>query len=356
MNEPPANHQKSSLGWLARAIIFATAILIVILVAENLRHFPRTEDAEVRANVIGVAPQVGGTITQIAVVDNQPVQAGDLLFELDARPYEAEAARARARLTLVTLEVQALRDAIAEAEALLRERVAREEYAAAHYARLLRLLEGQFTSPDRVQRALADKESSAALVAEAEASLARARNELGELDGINTRIEEAAAALRDAELKVAFCRVTAPRAGIVTNLQIVPGSYAAVGEQIFTLVDPSVWYVLANFRETDLQKIRVGQPARVFLMSDRRHPREGIVEGIARAVSPNSGVARSAAGGEGILQRVEPTFDFIQLAARFPVRIVLRQADGTADESLRMGGRAAVVVDTRAEPKGVAPR
>jgi multidrug resistance efflux pump len=56
------------------------------------------------------------------------------------------------------------------------------------------------------------------------------------------------------------------------------------------------------------------------------------------------------------LQRVEPTFDFIQLAARFPVRIVLRQADGTADESLRMGGRAAVVVDTRAEPKGVAPR
>ncbi len=330
-----------------RLLLVLVAVGVVFLVAENLRTFPRTEDAEVRANVIGVAPQVGGSIVRLPVVDNQWVREGDALMELDARPYEAEAARARARLELVRLEVQALRDAIAENEAVLEERRARATYARDHYERLLPLLEGKFASPDRVEKAGSEARSTTALVIEGEAAVARARNALGEVDGRNTRIEEAEAALRDAELKVGFCRVTAPRDGRVTNLQIAPGSYAAVGEQIFTLVDTSVWYVLANFRETDLQRIAPGQTARIYLMSDRRLPLEGTVEGIALAVSPLAGSSRSAPGGEGLLSRVEPTFDFIQLASRFPVRITLKIPPGSKQADLRMGGKAAVVVDTR---------
>ncbi len=165
---------------------------------------------------------------RLPIVDNQWVREGDVLMELDARPYEAEAARARARLELVRLEVQALRDAIAENEAVLEERRARATYARDHYERLLPLLEGKFVSPDRVEKARSEALSTTALVVEGEAAVARARNALGEIDGRNTRIEEAAAALRDAELKVSFCRVTAPRDGRVTNLQIAPGSYAAV--------------------------------------------------------------------------------------------------------------------------------
>jgi len=330
-----------------RLLLVLVAAGLALLVADNLRTFPRTEDAEVRANVIGVAPQVGGSIVRLPVVDNQWVRKGDVLMELDARPYEAEAARARARLELVRLEVQALRDAIAENEAVLEDRRARAVYAQNHYERLLPLLEGKFASPDRVEKARSEALSTTALVVEGEAAVARARNALGEVDGRNTRIEEAEAALRDAELKVGFCRVTAPRDGMVTNLQIAPGSYAAVGEQIFTLVDTSVWYVLANFRETDLRRIARGQTARIFLMSDRRLPLEGTVEGIALAVSPLTGSSRSAPGGEGLLSRVEPTFDFIQLASRFPVRITLKVPPGTRQPDLRMGGRAAVVVDTR---------
>ena len=337
------------MRWGVRGVVLAVAVAVVWLVAGNLRNFPRTEDAEVRANVIGVAPQVGGTIVRIGVEDNQVVREGDFLFELDARPYEAVAAKARARLELVRLEVRALREAIAEAEALLRERTARAEYATTHYERLLPLVEGQFTSPDRVQKARAEMESATALVAEAEAAVARARLDLGEADGRNTRIEEAEAALRDAELKVLFCRVVAPRGGIVTNLQISPGSYAAAGEQIFTLVDTGAWFVLANFRETDLRRMRVGQEVRVFLMSDRSRPWRGRIEGIASAVSPGDGASRSSPGGEGILSRVEPTFDFIQLASRFPVRIVLEDVSAEEGRVLRMGGKAAVVVDTRGD-------
>jgi len=334
-------------GWgifVLRGIIVALAALAVSAVYRNLQTFPRTEDAEVRANVVGIAPQVGASITRLHVVDNQTVKAGDLLFEMDARPFEAEAAKALARLDFVRLEVQALKDEVVEAEATLRDRTARAEYAVSHHDRLKPLLAGNFTSTDRVQRAQSDAVSATALVHEAEAAIKRMRNKVGDFEGVNMRIEEARAALRDASLRVSYCKVYAPCDGHVTNLQIAPGTYAAAGEQIFSLVDSSVWFVLANFRETDLKHIRPGQSARVYLMSQRGHPIEGIVQGIPRAVYPLSTASRSIPGGEGILSRVEPTFDFVQLAQRFPVRILLQ---GGGD--LRMGGRAAVIVDTRNE-------
>lgn len=332
---------------LLRLAIIAAAALAAFGVRRNLQHFPRTEDAQVRANTVGVASQVGGTITTLHVIDNQEVKRGDLLFELDARPYEAEVARAKARLDLVRLEVKALEDEIDAADAALRDRAARAAYAASHYERLKPLLEGKFTSADRVQRAQAESESAGALVSESQAAVTRARNNLGELDGRNTRIEEVQAALRDAELRASYCKVYAPCDGYVTNLQISPGAYAATGEEIFSIVDSSVWFTLANFRETDLRRIRPGQTARIFLMSHRSEPLTGIVQGISRAVYPLAGPSRAEAAGQGVLSRVDPTFDFIQLAQRFPVRIVL---EGRARADWRMGGKAAVIVDTESQP------
>jgi len=332
---------------LLRAAILLAAVLLVFLTWRNLGSYPRTEDAEVRANVAGIAPQVGGSIVKLHVVDNQRVKRGDLLFELDARPYEAEAARAKARLELVRLEVRALEDEISAAEAALHDRVAKAEYADSHYERLVPLLEGNFASADRVERARTEASSARAMVREGEAAVARARNQLGSFEGRNTRVEEAASALRDAELRVSYCRVYAPCDGQVTNLQISPGAYAAAGGQVFSLVDSAVWYVLANFRETDLARICPGQRATVYLMSQRDRPISGVVQGIARAVYPLTTSSLAAPGGEGVFSRVEPTFDFVQLAQRFPVRIVLEGGD---EESFRMGGKAAVIVDTDGEP------
>jgi multidrug efflux system membrane fusion protein len=330
------------LVWIIRLVILAAAASALFIVWRNLQSFPRTEDAEVRANVVGVAPQVGGSITHIHVTDNQPVKRGDLLFELDARPYEAGAAQAKAHLDLIGLDVKALRDEIAAAEAILSERRAKADYADSYHQRLQPLLAGNFTSPDRVQRAQTDAESARALVREAEAAVERARNKLGELGGRNTRVEQAAASLRDFELKVSYCKIYAPCDGHVTNLQIAPGTYASAGEQIFSIVDSSIWFVLANFRETDLRRIRPGQSASVYLMAQRGKAITGIVQGIPKAVYPLGTASKSMTGGEGVFSLVEPTFDFVQLAQRFPVRIILR---GEGD--FRMGGRAAVIVDTR---------
>jgi Multidrug resistance efflux pump len=166
-----------------RLVILVLAVLSLVAVWRNLAAYPRTEDAAVRANVAGVAPQVGGSIVRLHVRDNQKVQRGDLLFELDARPYEAEAASARARLELVKLEVRALGDEIAAAEATQRDRAARAEYASSHFERLKLLLAGKYASADRVQSAGADAESAKALTLEAEAAVARARNKLGRIRG-----------------------------------------------------------------------------------------------------------------------------------------------------------------------------
>jgi multidrug efflux system membrane fusion protein len=340
MNSDPKKN--NPLAWVLRLVIVVAAALVAFAVWQNLQTFPRTEDAEVRANVVGVAPQVGGSITRIHVIDNQAVKRGDLLFELDARPYEAAATQAKAHLELVGLDVKAFRDEIAAAEATLRERRAKADYTDSHYQRLQPLLAGNFTSPDRVQRAQTDAESARALVREAEAAVERARNKLGEFDGRNTRVEQAAAALRDFELKVSYCKIYAPCDGYVTNLQIAPGTYASAGEQIFSLVDSSVWFVLANFRETDLRRIQAGQFARVYLMAQRGKVVSGIVQGIPKAVYPLGTASKATPGGEGVFSQVQPTFDFVQLAQRFPVRILL---EGEGD--FRMGGRAAVIVDTR---------
>lgn len=328
---------------LFRIFILAVAVLSSVGVWKNLHDYPRTEDAEVRANVAGIAPQVSGSIVRILVTDNQDVKTGDLLFELDARPYEAEAAKAKARLELVRLEVAALRDEIVATEASLAEKVARSEYATAHSDRVDQLLKGQFISPDRAQKAKSEAAVAAAAVIEAEAAIERAKNRLGEFEGRNTRIEEAEAALRDAELRLSYCQVFSPCDGTVADLQIAPGAYAKQGEEIFSVVDTRAWFVLANFRETDLSRIRPGQSVKVYLMADRQDPIEGVVQGISRAVFPSGDPSRASVGGEGVFSKVDPTFDFIQLAQRFPVRIYLQDKDRDA---LRMGGRAAVVVDT----------
>lgn len=341
-------HTKKQLTLILRVVIVLLALLGGWEVWSNIQTFPRTDDAEIRANTIGVSPQVGGAIVELHVLDNQYVKRGQLLMVLDARPYEAEAARAKARLELVRLEVKALQDQIAAAKATLKDREAKAIYATDHYERMKPLLQGNFASIDKVQQCEAEAASAQALVNEAKAAVTSAENTLGELNGKNTRIEEAAAAYRDAELKVSYCKVYAPCDGYVTDLQIAPGSYAATGQQVFTIVDSTIWYVIAYFREIDIHRIKAGQTARVYLMAKNRQPLNGIVQGIARGVFPLVGASHNQPASQGVLSVVPPTFDFIQLATRFPVRIVLQ---GTELFDFRMGGKASVIVDTRNIPK-----
>jgi len=331
------------VGLLISIVSIVIATVLALAVAANIRTNPRTEDAQVRANVIGVAPQVGGTITAIFVKDNQLVHKGDLLFELDSRPYAAEAEKAKAQLALTELEIQAYKDQIAAAEAQLKQSEAKAAYAVDYAKRVQALVGNLYVTVDKNQLAQTEAITATDKVAQDKAALERARNLLGEQGDVNVRRVAAQATLRDSELKLSYCKVYATCDGYVTNLQITPGAYAAVGEQIFSLVDRKIWYVLANFRETDLKRMRPGMSAEVYLMAESGRKLRGIVQGVPKAVVALNSPSNNAPGGEGLLSRVNPTIDFILLAQRYPVRIIL---DEKEEHSFRMGGTASVIVHT----------
>jgi len=378
------------LGRILGAGIICAAVIAVILALFQWDFEPQTDDATVRADLIGIAPQVSGHITELYVRDNQLVHEGDLLFVIDTRPYAVALERARATLALTRKEVDALRNAyesatvaVSRAEAQLKASAAevkrREmdpvaadaeiarlkaqfQHAAGHLKRLEPLLPQQYVTEDRVEEAQTKRASvqaaldeaqakksaaDAALLATraqhvaAEAALRQARSErlraedaIGQFEGMNARVAAAEAAVHAAELDLSYCRVYAPFTGLVVNKNISVGAFARTGVEVFTLVDISTWYVVANFRETQLKHVRAGAPVSLYLQSQPSRQFRGTVVGLGWAVLPENGT--SIAG----LPKVERSLDWIRLVARFPVRIKVENPD----DSFRMGASAVATI------------
>src|SRR6266540_652122 len=375
---------------LGIGIIAAAAVMVVVtLVQWEIR--PQTDDATVRANFVGIAPQVNGHIVELHVRDNQLVKEGDLLFLIDPRPYQIALERARATLALTHKEVDGLKKGaatavagVSKAEAQLNASAAeitrREmdpvaadaeiarlqaqfQHADDHLKRLEPLLPQQFVTADRVEEAHTQRASALAALDEArarkraaiatlvstraqhlatEAALQQARSErfraedaIGQTEGINARIAAAQATVHAAELDLSYCQVRAPFTGLVVNMNISNGAFARAGAEVFTLVDTRTWYVVANFRETQLRHIPSGAPVDLYLQSQPGKHFRGTVVGLGWAVLPENGT--SVMG----LPRVERSLDWIRLAARFPVRIKVENPD----DSFRIGASAVATVN-----------
>ncbi|MDG2054649.1 MAG: biotin/lipoyl-binding protein [Phycisphaerales bacterium] len=325
------------LGRVLSIVIMALAVISVAFVWWDLDAYPRTADAFVRANIVGIAPHVEGRVEQLNVVDNQWVNKGDLLFVVDPRPYALAVEEARATLALTNLEIEALNRQVESANAYLVEQRAKATYAIDHFERLAPLLEQRFVTPDEVQKSQTQAEAAQAAVVAAAAEVDRAQRLVGNQGQANVRRQAAQAALGTAELFLEYCYVTCPFDGYVTNLNIARGEYANIGQQLFSIIDDSVWYVLANFRETLLHDIRPGMRAEVFILSCPGQRYEGVVQGVGRAIyNPEQGSMED-------LANVPPTLDWVRLAQRFPVRIII--TDGAARKDCRFySGATAVAI------------
>jgi len=179
--------------------------------------------------------------------------------------------------------------------------------------------------------------ASIATLAQAKSERERAEDSLGQVGNVNARVAAAEAAVHAAALDLAYCRVTAPFSGRVVNLDISVGAFARAGMDVFTLVDTGTWYVMANFRETQLRHIPAGAPADIRLQSQPGKRFRGTVVGLGWAVLPENGT--SVMG----LPRVEKSIDWVRLAARFPVRLKVEDPD----ESFRIGASAVVTIGER---------
>jgi multidrug resistance efflux pump len=323
---------------LGAAIVLATVAAGVYVYRAVYVH-PRTDDAYVRANYIGIAPHVSGPIVELPIVDNQRITQGELLFVIDPRPYQAVLDAARAELELTDLEITGYAESVAAAEATLLQREADAAYAEQYLARVEPLLPGQFVTTNQVFEARSKATAARAAVQGARSELARARALLGQLGDVNARRQAAQAAVDDAKLNVDYCYVRAPFDAYVTNLNIAVGQYANEGREIFALIDDREWYVMANFRESFLGSIAPGMAADVYLISYPNRRFRGRVQGVGWGLYQENGAT------VGVLPAVAPTLNWVRLAQRFPVRIVLEDRDPA--HPFRMGQTAVVTVRGR---------
>jgi multidrug resistance efflux pump len=331
-------------------IIAGTLVVAAVLAALVLRHderYPTTDDAYVDADVVGIVVQVAGPITDLAIEDNQAVRAGDLLFEIDPRPFRIEVEQARAALDRTGQDVTALADAVRRAEAGVRYAQAGLQLAETQWKRvepLSKIGAIPFQDRDKAQAAL---DAARAGLDNANAQLAEARANLGAADADNADIRAAMAALEQAELQLSYATVAAPVNGFVTDLDLSPGSYASVGQPMLSLVNADSWRVVGYFKETQLERIRPGQTARVYLPAYPDARFEGSVQGVGWGVEQQG--SDGARGPSGV-PSVDPTVDWVRMAQRFPVRITL--ANNDPKHPLRKGMRATVRIDTTTEAGG----
>jgi membrane fusion protein, multidrug efflux system len=328
------------------AVVIFTDLVLGLYVVRMYYVHPRTDDAYVRANTVGVAPQVSGTIVELPVRDNQHVKKGDLLFVVDPRPYQAELDLANAEVALTDLQIGALNHAIAAARARQEKAQADADYDRQYLSRIVPLLKEEFVTPNQVVDARSKLKESQAAIDDARNQVGQAEKELGQYGDINARQSAAKARAYKARLNIEYCYVRAQFDAFVTNLNISVGQYANEGKEVLNLVDNRTWYVIANFRETFLPFIANGMTAQVYLLAYPNQRFHGVVEGVGWALYQENGA--TVAG----LPNVAPTLNWVRLAQRFPVRITL---DGREPEfPFRMGATAVVTIEGGG-PEGKSP-
>ena len=331
-------------------IVVVSIALAGVLGALYYRHYglyPSTDDAYVDADVVQIVAQVSGPLVNLAVLDNQAVEAGDLLFEIDPRPFQIAVESAKAQVDKTGQNVSAQADAVASAEAQFQRAQAALRLAQVQFRRVAPLAEqGAVPYQDR-DKAQAQLDGARSGLAKAQAQLTKAQHELGEMGASNADTRMALAQLESAQLQLSYCRVIAPVNGYVTNLALSPGSYANAGSPILSLVDTDSWRVVAYLKETQLRHIQPGQPAIVYLPAYPGERFEGRVQGIGWGIQQEDG----ATGPEG-LPSVSPTVDWVRMAQRFPVRITLVDRDPA--HPLRKEMRASVRIDATGEVVGSA--
>lgn len=328
---------------------------------------PWTRDGQVRADVIEITPRVTGPIVQLAVQDNQFVKTGDLLFAIDPRTFTANLAQAKAQydkakdnylalekqVEAAEAQVEVTKASVLQAQSAIKELDSQIEKTKAEYERQQEMLPQKATSEKSVERAKANFEVSLekrqgalaslaqarATLIQSEASLAEARANLGAPGDSNASIREALASLEEAKLNLEFTKIKAPVDGYVTNLNLRLGSNAAANQPILALVDINSYWVHGFFRENFIGNIQKGDKAIITLMTYPDTPLEGYVDSLGWGIAQQDGST-----GSNLLPNVSPTFEWIRLAQRVPVRIHLTKVP--EEIALRVGTTASVLVRT----------
>jgi membrane fusion protein, multidrug efflux system len=341
--EPAHADGRKVAGKILSVIIVACAVMLILWVWGILEHYPRTDDAVARANVVEIVPRVRGQIVKLCVQDNQAVKEGDLLFEIDPDDYKLALQKANAdqasldeQIAVARSQDAELKFAVKAAEAEVEAGNAQLRQAGDTLHRLEPLLPKGFATAEQVDQARTADTLAVSGLAGDEQRLNQAKVTLSALDTLTAQRPGAVSAVDQAKLNLSYCEVRAPFPGRIINLNISAGAYASAGVPVFSLLDTRHWYVMANFREGELRHIAPGTNVEVYFLSapDRRF--QGKVQGIGWAVEPEDETDIPHA-----LPYVKRELNWVHIAQRFPVRIEVEDPD---PDLFRMGASAVAII------------
>ena len=398
MDQETQNLNRKQLGRRILIGVVVAAALVLLWVIYAVDRHPRTDDANVWANYIEIAPEVSGRLVQLPVKDNAFLKKGDLLFVIDPRPYEyaleqaladqelleqqiiderrriaaqnsaVDAAGAAVHVSKTGIQtasssIDLAKAAVSRAQAAEAAAEARLKYATNDLNRIQPLLQKQYVTVDQVDQANTAvrvaqgnyDESRAALIQaqaslesavlqheqagstaiESQAKFGQAVHTIARIETLIAQRPAKAAKVDSARLDLERTRVVAPFDTYVTHMNIAVGAYAHPGTPLFTLIDNRNWYVVANYRESKLKNIRIGSYVDVYVMAHPDRRFAGHVESIGFGVFPEDG---AVAGG---LPNIERTLNWVHLSARFPVRVHIDDPDPNL---FRIGATAVTVV------------
>ncbi|HEV2110528.1 MAG TPA: HlyD family secretion protein [Gammaproteobacteria bacterium] len=316
-----------------RRLILMVALPLVLVVMGlwywvHSERYQDTDNAYVVADQVSIAPQITGRVTTVAVSQNQVVAPDQLLLHIDPQPFQIALQQANANLENVRNEIRAQQAQLAGAEA--------------HAAYLQREVDRKtnLVKQDVVASSKLDDLSTELTVAQQQIAQIRANlNDNPDLPYTEQASYKQAVAARDqAALELSYTTVKAPAAGVVTEVDIKPGDMVAAGHPVFALVMSGKRWIEANFKETQLTHVRVGQPVEITVDTYSGRTWHGTVESIA----PGTGSVFS------VLPAQNATGNWVKVVQRIPVRIAIQTASDGPD--LRAGMSAEANIDTRYSP------
>ena len=333
---PAASGDASGKGvrWVVIAIVLS---LVWYLLAD--RFTPYTQQARVQAFVIPVASEVSGRVTQVPVHNNQSVEAGTVLFEVDPQQYRIALDRARADFESTRRQIGANTAGIDSARESLRAAQANELKARQDSERLERLYREDpgTVSVRRLDVARATHTQAVSQVGAARAEVERAKEQQGGSEENNAKLRSAAAAVEKAELDLSNAKIRARTGGLVTDLQTEVGRFAGAGSPVMTLIAIHDIWISADLTENNLGHVEPGTPVAIVLDALPGKVLEGKVRSIGY------GVSTGQSPPPGSLPTVQNSRDWLRPAQRFPVIVDIDPGQLSSMRGVRVGGQAEVM-------------
>jgi membrane fusion protein, multidrug efflux system len=307
------------LGKLISVAIIASAVIFALYAFRESEDRPTSSDSSIDADVVHVAAAVAGRVLEIPVVENTRVAKGNLLFQIDPLPYRLALDQAAADLAIAKSNAAAAVD---------QTKSAKDNHdLAARTVERLRPLAGHGYVPQQQldQAQVSEKDTATKLIQAQELESAA-----------QATVQAKTAALGIAQRQLDDTTVRATHNGLVVGLTVSTGEMVIPAQSLFTLINTDEWFAVANFRETDLSAVTVGDCATVFSMIDRQVPIKGAVQGIGWGVVDQDRVNLPRS-----VPYVERSLNWVRVAQRFPVRI---RIENPPQNLMRLGASAVVEI------------